>query len=64
MKGDPSESLPQMTDGLSGRHLLRTEDAQCHNPTLIVLSCGTALGGPTPSSEQLTGLPESVLRDD
>lgn len=45
-----------------------TEDVQCHNPTPITSSCGTALGGSKPPSEQLTALPERndeyVLRDD
>ena len=45
-----------------------TEDVQCHNPTPITLSCGTALGGLIPLSEQLTDLPEGdaeyVLRND
>ena len=45
-----------------------TEDVQCHNPTPITLSCGTALGGSTPPSERLTVLPEGndehMLRDD
>ena len=62
MKGDPSEWVKWKAFAQD------TEEAQCCDPTQMVLSCGTALGGPTLSSAQLTVLPEgddeSVLRDD
>lgn len=39
MKGDPSEWVKWKAFAQD------TEEAQCRNPTQIVLSCGTALGG-------------------